>query len=101
MMFNHQSPTGYDGEDRNRRISSLVIGMDDPTNQGAKMYHQLNSLTMSLANKERKITEFDKQIRSLTTEYETTKSKMTTEKEKLDKALAKNKELRAMLNYVM
>ena len=65
------------------------------------MYHQLNSLTMSLANKERKITEFDKQIRSLTAEYETTKSKMTTEKEKLDKALAKNRELRAMLNYVM
>ena len=56
---------------------------------------------MNLANKERKITEYDKQIRSLTTEYEQTKGRMTTEKEKLDKALAKNKELRAMLNYVM
>ena len=65
------------------------------------MYYQLNSLTMSLANKERKITDFDKQIRTLTVEYDQTKSKMSTEKEKLDKALAMNKELRAMLNYVM
>ena len=56
---------------------------------------------MNLANKERKITEYDKQIRSLTTEYDQTKGRMTTEKQKLDKALAKNKELRAMLNYVM
>ena len=75
--------------------------MDDPANQAAKMYYQLNSLTMSLANKERKITDFDKQIRTLTVEYDQTKSKMSTEKEKLDKALAMNKELRAMLNYVM
>ena len=75
--------------------------MDDPANQAAKMYYQLNSLTMSLANKERKINEYDKQIRTLTVEYDQTKSKMATEKEKLDKALAMNKELRAMLNYVM
>ena len=75
--------------------------MDDPASQAAKLHYQLNSLTMNLANKERKITEYDKQIRSLTVEYEQTKGRMTTEKEKLDKALAKNKELRAMLNYVM
>ena len=54
--------------------------MDDPANQAAKMYYQLNSLTMSLANKERKITDFDKQIRTLTVEYDQTKSKMATEK---------------------
>ena len=65
------------------------------------MYYQLNGLTMRLADKERKITEFDKQIKALNSEYDFTKTKIATEKEKLDKATAKNKELRQMLNYVM
>ena len=49
---------------------------------------------MRLADKERKIAEFDKQIKALNSEYDFSKTKIAAEKEKLDKATAKNKELR-------
>ena len=108
MMFYKQSPHGYEDDITRRhnpgRMSSGPVsdrGENDAANSAAKMYYQLNGLTMRLADKERKITEYDRQIKLLTGEYDITKTKIATEKDKLDAATAKNKELRAMLNYVM
>ena len=54
------------------------------------MYYQLNGLTMRLADRERKINEFNQQIKILQTDYNMTKEKMSTEQEKLDAATKKN-----------
>ena len=65
------------------------------------MYYKLNGLTIRLADKERKIVEYEKQIKDYEGDYCKTKSKILEEKKKLDNAIEKNKELRAMLNFVM
>ena len=66
MFYQSQSPIGQEGDETRRSYPSnggFSSERDPRMNTEARQYYQLNGLTMRLADKERKIADYDKQIK--------------------------------------